>query len=338
MTSAGGAQQFSFVQATNVLTILTAIGGSFTVDLDDGAYSYTGPSMINANLNEVITYRLTDNDGDTASNTLTVTILNGDRAPIVRDDNVITNISGGGASIVIPEYALLYNDTDPDGQSIAVSGVSGANSGSVSRAGGNVTFTDSNPGGGSNTDGGSFTYTGLTTAPCGVGHGSCRLTRVSGSTLNGTGLAEILIGGTGNDTINGFECNDVLIGNGGNDSLYGGLGNDLLVGGAGSDKFVFNTALNATTNVDIIRDFDASDSNEQIQLSQSIFAAIGGTLSASEFTSNTTGLATTTDHHIIFNTTTGELFYDSNGSAAGGAVKFAVVTITAGTFDQEVTS
>ena len=331
VTTAGGTQQFTFVQATNVLTITTAIGASFVVDLDDGTYSYTGPASINTNLSEIIGYQLIDNDGDTASNTLTVNIVNGDRAPIVRDDKVITNMSG--SAIVIPEYALLYNDSDPDGQVIAVTGsaadISSANS--VPRASGNFTFNDNN------SNGGSFTYTGSTSGPAASDTGSVSVERTSSSTLNGTGLAEILIGGNSGSTINGDAGHDVLIGGTGNDRLVGGTGNDLLHGGAGNDTFVFNTALNAATNVDIIRDFDAdaAGGQDRIELSQAIFGGIGGTLSASEFAVTTDGLATTAAQRIIYNSTTGTLTYDADGSGAGAGIHFAVVKLTsgAGTFD-----
>ena len=67
---------------------------------------------------------LVDRDGDTASSTIYFSAAGGsDHPPIVRDDHVITNISGGsGTNIVIPDYALLYNDGDTDGQTIAITG------------------------------------------------------------------------------------------------------------------------------------------------------------------------------------------------------------------------
>ena len=71
-----------------------------------------------------------------------------------------------------------------------------------------------------------------------------------------------------------------LYGGIGNDSLFGGLGNDILTGGIGNDTFIFNTALNATSNRDTITDFSHSD--DTIQLSKSIMSKLGalGTLSA----------------------------------------------------------
>src|SRR6185503_17152816 len=112
--------------------------------------------------------------------------------PIVRDDHVITNVSGGsGTNIVIPDYALLYNDSDADGQTIAIAGaianVLGAIA--VTHASGNVTFTDNN------TNGGSFTYAGSTTSPGASDTGNVTIDRgQSGTTLTGSGFGEVLIG------------------------------------------------------------------------------------------------------------------------------------------------
>lgn len=134
--------------------------------------------------------------------------------------------------------------------------------------------------------------------------------------INGTGNtgANVLRGNSGNNALNGHNGNDVI---------YGGLGNDVLTGGYGKDAFVFNTALNATNNVDRITDFSVVD--DVIQLDDAVFAAIGDSLSSREFVKNTTGLAQDSNDHIIYETDTGKLFYDSNGSAAGGATHFATL-------------
>ena len=62
--------------------------------------------------------------------------------------------------------------------------------------------------------------------------------------------------------------------------------------------------------------------NDTIWLDNAIFTQLAGaemtTLSAAQFTSNTTGLATAAGQRIIFETDTGELYYDSNGNASGG--------------------
>ncbi|MGO4839731.1 calcium-binding protein, partial [Rhizobiaceae sp. 2RAB30] len=85
-------------------------------------------------------------------------------------------------------------------------------------------------------------------------------------------------------------------------------------------------ALNAATNVDRITDFSVVD--DVIQLENAVFKALTqtGALSSAYFVKNTTGLAHDANDHIIYETDTGKLFYDSNGSASGGSVHFATLS------------
>ena len=57
----------------------------------------------------------------------------------------------------------------------------------------------------------------------------------------------------GGASLIGTQDADVVSGGAGDDTLAGNLGNDTLNGGAGKDIFVFDTALNAKTNLDQIR-------------------------------------------------------------------------------------
>ena len=151
------------------------------------------------------------------------------------------------------------------------------------------------------------------------------LTLLGVANTNGTGngLANNLTGNSGNNSLSGGAGNDTLIGGLGNDFLNGGLGKDVLTGGGGADSFVFNTALSAT-NIDQITDF--ARGSDKILLDNAIFSAIaGGSLTAAAFAANTAGAATTAAHRIIYETDTGKLFYDANGSAAGGNVQFATL-------------
>ncbi len=128
-------------------------------------------------------------------------------------------------------------------------------------------------------------------------------------------------------SLTGSSGANVLTGNTGSNVIAGGLGVDLLRGGAGKDFFVFNTTLNGTTNRDSIVDFSAI--NDTIRLENAIFTGLGartGALAASKFWASATGVAHDATDRIIYNTTTGVLTYDSNGSAAGGAVAFATLT------------
>ncbi len=82
-------------------------------------------------------------------------------------------------------------------------------------------------------------------------------------TLTGGAAAELLVGLDGADTLVGNGGDDVLVGGAGDDTLNGGAGDDVLQGGTGSDTFVFSGEF----GVDVIRDFEASNNSEKIDLS-----------------------------------------------------------------------
>ena len=107
--------------------------------------------------------------------------------------------------------------------------------------------------------------------------------------LAGNGGADTLLGQDGNDTLNGGLGNDLDGGRQrhvewrsrqrlpdgglGNDTLFGGAGIDNLTGGANNDFFVFNTALNASTNRDMITDFNHVA--DTFKLENAIFTKLG---------------------------------------------------------------
>jgi serralysin len=134
---------------------------------------------------------------------------------------------------------------------------------------------------------------------------------------------DFLYGEAGNDSVLGASGNDFLSGGDGNDRVGGGSGNDIVYGGSGADRFLFNTALNSSANVDEIRYFNVAA--DLIEVDNAIFTrfATTGGISASTFVSNTSGVAQDANDYLIYESDTGELFYDSNGSAAGGSTLFA---------------
>ncbi|WP_243372899.1 cadherin domain-containing protein [Microvirga solisilvae] len=131
----------------------------------------------------------------------------------------------------------------------------------------------------------------------------------------------MLNGAAGNDTLMSGVGNDVIYGGTGNDFIYGGAGNDVLYGQAGKDVFVFNTALNARSNVDTIKDFSVKD--DTIYLENAIFKKLTktGKLSKDFFTIGPK--AKDSKDYIVYNDKTGALSYDADGSGKGGAIKFA---------------
>lgn len=141
------------------------------------------------------------------------------------------------------------------------------------------------------------------------------------SLLGGAGLDSI-IGDAGNDTLDGGDGNDNLNGGDGADHLYGDLGNDILTGGLANDRFYFNTALNATTNLDTITDFSNSGANtDKIYLSSSIFTGLPlGTLAATDF-----GTAAAVGADVV--ASGGGLYFAAGGAATlAGYTQFATLT------------
>jgi uncharacterized protein (TIGR01370 family) len=148
----------------------------------------------------------------------------------------------------------------------------------------------------------------------------------------GAGIAVELLGTIGNRSTSDFnltgnEFGQIIIGNGGANVLDGGLGADRLVGdveplfGGGRDSFAFTTAL-GNGNIDEITDFRPDF--DRILLANAIFAAIGtGPLGAGAFA--TGSAAADADDRIVYNSATGALFYDADGSGGGAAVQFATL-------------
>jgi Ca2+-binding RTX toxin-like protein len=139
------------------------------------------------------------------------------------------------------------------------------------------------------------------------------------------GAGNDLFTGTGGSSgeVFGQDGNDVLVGGSGPDKLSGGAGNDTLTGGPGKDQFIFDAALNASTNVDHITDFDLV--HDQIALSHTMFAGIGpvGMLGGAKFYAGAAAHDAT--DRIIYNPANGHLSYDSDGNGPHHAVLFATL-------------
>jgi Ca2+-binding RTX toxin-like protein len=133
-------------------------------------------------------------------------------------------------------------------------------------------------------------------------------------------VENLSLSGALNINASGNSLNNLLIGNGGDNVLDGGLGNDSLIGGSGDDVFQFSTTLDQINNVDRIIDFSAAD--DLIQLSQAVFSNLSlGSLSDSAFGSGTAVI--TADSRIIYNSASGILSYDADGSGSATSIAFA---------------
>jgi Ca2+-binding RTX toxin-like protein len=124
----------------------------------------------------------------------------------------------------------------------------------------------------------------------------------------------VLVGNAGADTIYGM---------GGDDRLIGGDGIDSLFGGTGKDVFVLQPN---GAHYDIINDFVSVD--DQVEISASLFGInlLPGFLTGKQAIANTTGLATDggdDSTRFIYNTATGTLFFDADGTGVGGGARIA---------------
>lgn len=142
--------------------------------------------------------------------------------------------------------------------------------------------------------------------------------------INGYGneLVNFIDGNAAANVLRGNAGNDDLFGAGGADSLFGGIGNDVLEGGGGRDSFAFDTALNASTNVDTIVDFDLGA--DRIFLDRGVFGTIpNGTLNADAFVEGAS--ARDAQDRIVYDQDTGRIFYDRDGAGGTAAILFARV-------------
>ena len=244
----------------------------------------------------------------------------------------------GGASTQNTTFDAMGNGTLVLGNSAAYSGsVSGLNAGDVIDFGDLVFGTNATVSYASNASatGGILSITdGVNAAQVALqGQYSAAGFQAAGDAAGGTAVAYVapvadqnLAGGTGNDG---------LVGGAGNDVINGGAGSNTLVGGGGSDTFVFDSASNG---VDTVTDFNASGaagSGDLIEMSAVAFSGLatsaGSGLSAAEFASSAGGGAADTvgaGVHVIYDSATGNLYYDADGGDAANRVLLATLHLT----------
>ncbi|MBZ9758795.1 calcium-binding protein [Mesorhizobium sp. ESP6-5] len=134
-------------------------------------------------------------------------------------------------------------------------------------------------------------------------------------------LASTQASGTGQINLTGNEFAQTIQGNAGANKINGGGGSDTLTGFGGKDVFVFNTAL-GSGNIDKITDFKVSQ--DKIQLDHSVFTGLQqGALSAANFHIGK-GAHDGSDH-VIYNSSTGALSFDSDGIGGHAQTQFATV-------------
>jgi hypothetical protein len=190
------------------------------------------------------------------SDEFVLTIAGGNSVPVAKNDGVL--IARTAQTLQIQASQLLANDTDPDGDTLQIVEVRGAQHGTVSMANGVISYKSVAGYTGVDT----FIYKvtdgtrtaeakviiGVTPLPQQVvnggtgtdtinsGNGADAINGGDGNDLINSGNgADILFGGNGADTMNGGNGDDWLFGDAGIDAMVGGNGADYLVGGSGND-------------------------------------------------------------------------------------------------------
>ncbi|GIC83681.1 hypothetical protein FMO003_39610 [Moritella sp. F3] len=270
--------------ATSEISIDTAKGGTLTLDLATLEYSYkieldksiTGEQ-------DIFNITIVDNDGDSTQLDMIINLeyqanLDANRDLILTNQNGLTILE-------IPTLALLHNDTK--GLSGNISAISNETDTTVITHNSQYDMVEVTVTSGNNLDDVSFDYT-LNNNDAND-QATVNFKEVSGLTITGSKLDEILLGsdsadilignggddalvggansddlrgGTGDDLLMGQEGGDTLIGGDGEDTLIGGSGDDILTGGAGIDTAVWFDGDQGTEQApatDHITDFDIAE-------------------------------------------------------------------------------
>lgn len=138
-----------------------------------------------------------------------------------------------------------------------------------------------------------------------------------------------LVDGVGNALANHLTGNfksNYLVGLGGDDVLEGKNGNDTLSGGSGHDQFVFNDSP-GIGNSDHITDFTTGE--DELVLSHAVFSKLfgvsDGKIASENFVAGNGAVAHDIYDFIVYDTATGQIFYDRDGSRPAPMVE--IVTL-----------
>ena len=137
--------------------------------------------------------------------------------------------------------------------------------------------------------------------------------------IYGLGGSDVLLGGAGADQLYGGAQNDLLNGGDGNDLLVGGSGYDTMTGGLGSDTFVFE---GPNGIFDTITDFAAG--SDKIRLSGASYGV--ASVVDFDFISGARPFADSTAPTLLYNTVSGILWFDPDGTGAASAIHIATIT------------
>ena len=121
ITSNGSTYTLANASASGVLQIQTALGGSLTINMLTGAYTYNAPARISgSSASEAFTYMLADGDGGTTSALLSITVTpsgsnpSGSKLKVAADDDAITPLDATFTSAGGVKFVAFKLDYDPE--------------------------------------------------------------------------------------------------------------------------------------------------------------------------------------------------------------------------------
>jgi VCBS repeat-containing protein len=271
-----------------------SVAWHYSVDNADIQFLADGQQMT-----QVYTVFVTDEQGGTAAQDVTISLTGTNDAPTAVNDTVITDVGPNGAVIIAP-WALAANDTDPDTiDQVFVNSIGTSTGGTAGGIFGAVFFSDDA------TLGGSFTYDssdGIATSNFATATVINNATTTT--TLTGTGANEILIATQGNEALNG---------GGGNDILFGNNGSHVLTGGSGNDTFAFQSQ---PTGTNVIADFNNLTEQDHIAISANSFGGgmTPGMDTTSLFESSADDQFSGAGPLFHFDTSNQTLYYSADGT------------------------
>ncbi len=160
----------------------------------------------------------------------------------------------------------------------------------------------------------------------GVDDGGTDRVTSSVSVILGNFIENLVLTGAAAINGSGNALANTISGNSGSNRLAGAAGGDILTGGGGSDKFVF-AHFGAANGNDHLTDF-ASGIDRLVFAAADYGFAVGHHLTTAEYSD--TGAPVGTTGQFLYDPGTHQLYWDSNGTSAGGRVAIA-------TFDNAVT-
>jgi Ca2+-binding RTX toxin-like protein len=137
----------------------------------------------------------------------------------------------------------------------------------------------------------------------------------------GNDVANTIKSGSGGSRLFGLAGNDLLFGGTGVDVLYGGVGSDTITSGSGNDYFVLSSP--ADKGTDLFVDF--AQGEDKIAFVGKSFLGLPSTLVAGDLLVSAGATKPTSGQHLIYNSTSGALYYDADGLVATPAIKLAIV-------------